>query len=66
MPTIVPTPEAVHVNIDRSITLQCRAIGHPLPKITWYRNNLPIDQTGGHFAVLPDGSLLIKSNRFFK
>lgn len=61
MPTIVPTPEIVRVNIERSVTLQCRAIGYPLPKIAWHRNGIPIDKLNSRVKILPDGSLLINS-----
>lgn len=61
MPTIVPTPDTVRVNIERSVTLQCRAIGHPLPKIFWRRNGVPIEKLGDRVKMLPDGSLLINS-----
>lgn len=61
MPTIVPTPEIVRVNVERSVTLQCRAIGYPLPKITWSRNGVPLEKMSNRVKVLPDGSLLINS-----
>ncbi|CAG9531886.1 unnamed protein product [Cercopithifilaria johnstoni] len=61
MPTIVPTPEIVRVNIERSVTLQCRAIGYPLPKITWHRNGIPIEKLPARIKILPDGSLLINN-----
>ncbi|EJD76713.1 CBR-HIM-4 protein [Loa loa] len=61
MPTIVPTPEVVRVNIERSVTLQCRAIGYPLPKITWHRNGVPIEELTTRVKILPDGSLLINN-----
>ncbi|VBB32471.1 unnamed protein product, partial [Acanthocheilonema viteae] len=61
MPTIVPTPEIVRVNIERSVTLQCRAIGYPVPKITWNRNGVPIEKLTSRIKILPDGSLLINN-----
>ncbi|VDM47645.1 unnamed protein product [Toxocara canis] len=61
LPTIVPTPETIRVNIERSITLQCRAIGHPIPKITWHRHGIPIAKMGSRVKILPDGSLLINN-----
>ncbi|KAM3729106.1 Hemicentin-1 [Dirofilaria immitis] len=61
MPTIVPTPETVRINIERSVTLQCRAIGYPLPKITWRRNGIPIEKLSNRIKILPDGSLLINN-----
>lgn len=61
MPTIVPTPETVRVNIERSVTLQCRAIGYPVPKITWRRNGVKIEKLSNRVKILPDGSLLINS-----
>ncbi|VDK66621.1 unnamed protein product [Anisakis simplex] len=61
LPTIVPTPETVRVNIERSTTLQCRAIGHPVPEITWQRHGVPIHTMGNRVKTLPDGSLLINN-----
>uniref|UniRef100_A0A1I8F0W4 Ig-like domain-containing protein n=2 Tax=Wuchereria bancrofti TaxID=6293 RepID=A0A1I8F0W4_WUCBA len=51
MPTIVPTPEIVRVNIERSVTLQCRAIGYPLPKIKWHRNGVSIEKLNDHVQI---------------
>ncbi len=61
LPSIVPSPETVRVNIERSMQLPCRAIGHPPPVISWKRDGVPIEQLGSRFSVLPDGTLLITS-----
>lgn len=61
MPTIIPTPEIVRVNIERTVALQCRAIGYPLPKITWHRIGASVDKLTARTKILPDGSLLINS-----
>ena len=64
MPTIIKGPDHVEVNIERSVNLQCRAVGHPVPTVTWARNGVNIEQLGERFVQLADGSLLIKSTKF--
>ncbi|RCN28810.1 immunoglobulin I-set domain protein, partial [Ancylostoma caninum] len=60
MPSIVPSPETVRVNIERQATLQCRAIGHPPPTISWQRDGVPLENIDhSRYTVLPDGNLLI-------
>ncbi|EYB86260.1 hypothetical protein Y032_0282g1275 [Ancylostoma ceylanicum] len=60
MPSIVPSPETVRVNIERQATLQCRAIGHPPPTISWQRDGIPLENIDhSRYTVLPDGNLLI-------
>ncbi|CAJ0582924.1 unnamed protein product, partial [Mesorhabditis spiculigera] len=34
-PSIIPSAEVVRVNIEKQVTLPCRVLGHPKPKITW-------------------------------
>uniref|UniRef100_A0A915CRG9 Ig-like domain-containing protein n=1 Tax=Ditylenchus dipsaci TaxID=166011 RepID=A0A915CRG9_9BILA len=60
-PSIVPSPEHVYVNIDRSVSLQCRALGVPKPTISWLKNGVPISDFGDHFVILPDDSLLLQA-----
>ncbi|KAJ1352355.1 hypothetical protein KIN20_008678 [Parelaphostrongylus tenuis] len=60
MPSIVPSPETVRVNIERQATLQCRAVGHPSPTISWQRDGVPLEVVDSpRYTVLPDGNLLI-------
>ncbi|KIH59141.1 immunoglobulin I-set domain protein, partial [Ancylostoma duodenale] len=41
-------------------TLQCRAIGHPPPTISWQRDGVPLENIDhSRYTVLPDGNLLI-------
>uniref|UniRef100_A0A914UY04 Ig-like domain-containing protein n=1 Tax=Plectus sambesii TaxID=2011161 RepID=A0A914UY04_9BILA len=42
IPSIVPSPETVRLNIERTATLPCRATGHPAPEISWQKNGVPI------------------------
>ncbi|CAD5230519.1 unnamed protein product [Bursaphelenchus okinawaensis] len=58
-PTIVPSPEQLSVNIEQSITLQCRVVGTPKPMIVWLKDQKPIDVASSRFTVLPDDSLII-------
>ncbi|KJH48754.1 immunoglobulin I-set domain protein [Dictyocaulus viviparus] len=60
MPSIIPSPETVRVNIERQATLQCRAVGQPTPTITWQRDGVPLESIGNpRYTMLPDGNLLI-------
>ena len=60
-PTIVPSPDTVHVQIERTATLPCRAAGIPKPKVHWLKNNKPISELAEkRYNQLPDDSLLIK------
>ncbi|PAV72711.1 hypothetical protein WR25_18698 isoform C [Diploscapter pachys] len=62
VPSIVPSPEIVHVNIEKPVTLQCRAIGHPPPTIVWLRDGVLVKQLNNpRYTLLPDGNLHITS-----
>lgn len=64
IPSIVPAPDTVTVNIERDVTLQCRAIGHPTPEISWMKDNYPI-QHGAKYQILPDGGVLVRCMKMF-
>ena len=65
MPSIVPSPDTVRVNIERSITLQCRAIGFPTPTVEWMRDGIPLRQLDNpRYTILADGNLMITSTIF--
>ncbi|CAB3399927.1 unnamed protein product [Caenorhabditis bovis] len=60
MPSIVPSPETVRVNIERQATLQCLAIGYPTPTIEWEKGGVSISKLNNNrYTQLPDGNLLI-------
>ncbi|VDL71886.1 unnamed protein product [Nippostrongylus brasiliensis] len=60
MPSIVPSPETVRVNIERQVALPCRAVGHPPPVITWQRNGVSLEYLDdSRYTLLSDGQLLI-------
>ena len=61
VPTIMPSPDRVHVNIERTATLQCRVIGVPRPEVAWRKAGVPVEQLGERYVVLPDDSLMIES-----
>ena len=65
MPTIIKGPDQVEVHIERSVNLQCRAVGHPVPTVVWKRNGVSVENLGERFVQLTDGSLLIKSKNYF-
>ncbi|XP_070385223.1 telokin-like [Dermacentor albipictus] len=41
-PVVVAPLEDVIVSLGQPATLDCKAVGMPKPKITWYRNGVPI------------------------
>ncbi|KAK5971165.1 hypothetical protein GCK32_006713, partial [Trichostrongylus colubriformis] len=62
MPKIISPPETVQVDFGEEIMLQCNAVGHPPPTITWQRNGIPIDSLNySRYALFPDGRLLIRN-----
>ncbi|CAI5454959.1 unnamed protein product [Caenorhabditis angaria] len=60
MPSIVPSAQTVRVNIERQLTLQCLAIGHPQPEIEWQKEGISLGAVGNdRYTQLADGNLLI-------
>ncbi|KAL3078999.1 hypothetical protein niasHS_014781 [Heterodera schachtii] len=64
VPSIVPGPDSVFAEIQRTVSIPCRAFGVPKPQIRWLINGEPIG-TGERgekerIVHLPDDSLLIK------
>ena len=47
--------EKTEVKTNSSIQLTCPASGVPLPAITWFKNNKPIQANSTHFNLLNDG-----------
>ncbi|CAJ0933626.1 unnamed protein product, partial [Mesorhabditis belari] len=59
-PSIVPAPDTVRVNIERQVTLPCRAVGQPAPVIVWSKNGVLLHELDNpRYKQLDDGSLLI-------
>ncbi|XP_064477479.1 tyrosine-protein phosphatase Lar-like isoform X1 [Ornithodoros turicata] len=52
-----PTTQGVERN--RSALVQCKAEGDPEPKISWLRNEIPIDMINPRYSLAPGGSLQI-------
>lgn len=48
------------VNITEPVTLECRVSGEPMPQITWYKNNKPIN-VGGKYTLIRNSDLFIIS-----
>ncbi|XP_061739556.1 hemicentin-1 [Nerophis ophidion] len=59
LPVIHSHPSTQDVILNNAIVLPCRATGSPRPTITWQKEGINIPTTGGHFTVLPNGSLQI-------
>ncbi|XP_012862831.2 hemicentin-2 [Echinops telfairi] len=49
--------EEVTVNASSSVSLQCPALGNPMPTISWFRNGLPLSPSS-RLQVLEDGQVL--------
>ena len=59
-PNIVTPPRDVRSPVGSNIQLECNAIGHPVPTITWYKANsllLPFQNT--RYVFLRNGNLQI-------
>ncbi|KAL8173791.1 UNVERIFIED_CONTAM: hypothetical protein K2H54_025490 [Gekko kuhli] len=60
-PQIIDHPSDLVVGQNQPATLNCRAIGNPVPTIEWYRNGEPVktteDDATSEPTLLPDGSL---------
>ena len=61
VPKITEDPLNMTVARNEPVTLSCKATGHPIPEIEWYRNGAlvktaPTDPQS-HRILLPDGSL---------
>lgn len=49
--------EEVTVNASSTVTLQCPALGNPVPTISWLQNGLPFSPSP-RLQVLEDGQVL--------
>ena len=47
------TPEVIQ---NHSLTLSCATSGNPQPKITWFRNSLPINSNTSNYHILEGGA----------
>ncbi|XP_056395554.1 LOW QUALITY PROTEIN: hemicentin-2 [Hyla sarda] len=66
-PTIEDDDDDKHFRVaeGRPIRLRCRASGHPLPSISWFRDSQPL-QSGDGIHISEDGSeLLIETANVF-
>lgn len=49
--------EEVTVNASSTVSLQCPALGNPMPTISWLQNGLPVSPSP-RLQVLEDGQVL--------
>lgn len=49
--------EEVTVNASSTVSLQCPALGNPVPTISWLQNGLPVSPSP-QLQVLEDGQVL--------
>ena len=62
-PKIEKNPSNTIVNDSEPVTLECRASGEPMPKITWFKDasQITIPQSRAKYSLLSDSDLFIIS-----
>ena len=53
------SPEVINAELDAPASLECIAVGLPMPTIQWFRNGTPLEKTNRHFFTHQDQFLLI-------
>nr|XP_054769474.1 hemicentin-1-like [Lytechinus pictus] len=56
----VETTGVINVTQGDSVTLPCNVRANPPPQITWFKDDLPLPDSGRNFYVNPDGGLVIQ------
>jgi len=52
----VPLPVQVSCKEGEEIKLRCKLQGQPLPQVTWYWNDVPIEQSSDKYSIVSDYS----------
>ncbi|XP_059502044.1 peroxidasin homolog isoform X2 [Stegostoma tigrinum] len=60
-PSFVIQPQNTEVLVGSSITLECSAIGHPQPRITWTKGNGELLPAHSRYTTTPSGGLFIRN-----
>ncbi|MBN3304761.1 PXDN protein, partial [Amia calva] len=60
-PSFVIQPQNTEVLLGASITLECSAIGHPQPRITWSRRNGSLLSNSSQYIITSLGGLFIQN-----
>lgn len=60
-PTFVIQPQNTEVLVGESVTLECSATGHPLPRIAWTRGDRSPLPTDPRVSITPSGGLYIQN-----
>lgn len=60
-PAFVIQPQNTEVLVGESVTLECSATGHPLPRITWTKGDQTPVPADPRVSVTPSGGLYIQN-----
>lgn len=59
-PTIIEEPSNITAGIGDTVSLKCRASGHPTPDIVWMQNSIKVPLDSPRYHLMNDGTLKIK------
>lgn len=60
-PAFVIQPQNTEVLVGESVTLECSATGHPLPRITWTKGDQTSVPADPRVSITPSGGLYIQN-----
>ena len=64
VPKIEQHPNSVTVNVSDPVTLECRASGSPKPRITWFKDNQPLNVIDRNESPLDSALNPAASNKY--
>jgi len=54
-PRIVESPTLKAVEKGRATVMMCSATGNPVPRVSWYKDLVPVDVNDPRLHILPTG-----------